>query len=110
MANGELALGRKGEMSSAMDPRMLTDADPDCLIVAPCGFDLPRTLRERPLLEAQPGWRELRAVREGRVAYADGNRFFNRSGMTVAPTAEIIAEILHGVVFDGSTEGVCWCR
>ncbi len=110
LANGELALGRKGEMSPAMDARVLTEADPDCLIVAPCGFDLPRTLRERPLLEAQRWWRELRAVREGRVAYADGNRFFNRSGMTVAPTAGIIAEILHGVAFDGSTEGVCWCR
>jgi iron complex transport system substrate-binding protein len=110
IANGELALGRKGEMSSAMNQRMLTQADPDCLIVAPCGFDLPRTLRERPLLEAQPWWRELRAVREGRVAYADGNRFFNRSGMPVAPTAEIIAEILHGVEFDGSSEGVYWCR
>jgi iron complex transport system substrate-binding protein len=110
IANGEPALGRKGEMSAAIDARRLIAADPDWLIVAPCGFGLKRGLRERPLLEAQPWWRELKAVRESRVAFADGNRFFNRSGMTVAPTAEMIAEILHGVLFDGSTEGVYWCR
>ena len=110
IANGEVVLGRRGELSAAIDAPQLLRADPDCLIVAPCGFDLQRTLREQPLLEAHPWWRELRSVREGRVAFADGNRFFNRSGMTIAQTAEILAEILHGVEFEGSTEGVHWCR
>lgn len=110
IANGEPVLGHKGEMSAAIEPQKLAEADLDWLIVAPCGFDLPRTMRERMQLEEQPWWRELRAVREGRVAYADGNRFFNRSGMTVAPTAEIIAEIVHGVVSEEATEGVYWCR
>lgn len=35
--------------------------------------------------------------------------FFNRSGMTVPHTAEIIMEILHGISFPGPTEGL-WCR
>jgi iron complex transport system substrate-binding protein len=110
IANGENVLGRRGEMSGAIDAPQLLQSDPDCLIVAPCGFDLQRSLRERPLLEAQPWWCELKAVREGKVAFADGNRFFNRSGMTMAQTAEILAEILHGVEFEGSTEGVYWSR
>ena len=110
IAHGEPALGRKGEMSAAIDAQQLLAADADCVIVAPCGFGLERTLRERPMLAAQPWWNELRAVREGRVAFADGNRFFNRSGMSTAQTAEILAEILHGVVFGSSTEGVYWCR
>ena len=38
-------------------------------------------------------------MRNGNVAFADGNLFFNRSGMTVTQTAEIIAEILHGIPF-----------
>jgi hypothetical protein len=49
-----------------------------------------------------------RAERQRRVA--DGNLFFNRSGMTISQTAEIIAEILHGVSFGEKTEGVHWCR
>lgn len=105
IANGESVLGRAGEMSGTVDAQQILEANPEVVIVAPCGFDLERTLRERPVLEAQEWW-----GRAGRVVFADGNRFFNRSGMTVAPTAEILAEILHGVTFDGSSEGVHWCR
>ena len=49
-------------------------------------------------------------MRKGRVAFADGNLLFNRSGMTVSQTAEVIAEILHGISFGESTEGVYWRR
>jgi ABC-type Fe3+-hydroxamate transport system substrate-binding protein len=59
---------------------------------------------------AHPCWNSLRAVQAGNVAFADGNLFFNRSGMTISQTAEIIAEILHGVTFEAPTEGVHWRR
>jgi iron complex transport system substrate-binding protein len=108
IANGEALLGRKGEYSAAIPGQQLRDADPEYLIVAPCGFDLERTLREQAVLEQYPWWQELRAVRTGNVAFADGNLFFNRSGMTVSQTAELVAEILHGVHFDAVTEGVHW--
>jgi hypothetical protein len=49
-------------------------------------------------------------VLQGKVVFADGNLFFNRSGMTVSQTAEIIAEILHGISFGERTEGVHWRR
>jgi iron complex transport system substrate-binding protein len=108
IANGNLLLGRKGEYSAAIPGEQLRDADPEYLIVAPCGFNLERSLRELAVLEQYPWWPELRAVRSGHVAFADGNLFFNRSGMTISQTAEIIAEILHGVSF--GTEGVHWRR
>ena len=43
-------------------------------------------------------------------AFADGNLLFNRSGMSVSQTAEVIAEILHGVSFGERTERVRWRR
>jgi iron complex transport system substrate-binding protein len=110
IANGDLLLGKKGEYSAAVPAEQLRDADPEYLIVAPCGFNLERSLREQSVLERYPWWQELRAVQNGNVAFADGNLFFNRSGMTVSQTAEIIAEILHGVSFGEKTEGVHWCR
>ena len=110
IANGELLLGKKGEYSAAIAAEQLRDADPEYLIVAPCGFNLERSLREKTVLERSPWWRELRAVRKGNVAFADGNLFFNRSGMTISKTAEIIAEILHGGSFDAGGEGVRWRR
>ena len=108
MANGELLIGNKGEYSGAVAGELVAEADPEFLIVAPCGFDLARTMRERAVMESYAWWRGLRAVREGKVAFADGNRFFNRSGMTVAWTAEIIAEILHGVTSGVAGLGEHW--
>ena len=108
IAGGDLLIGRAGEYSGAIDPGQLRAADPEFLIVAPCGFSLARALQDQAVLEQHPWWGDLQAVRNGKVAFADGNLFFNRSGMTVAPTAEIIAEILHGAQFGERTEGVYW--
>ena len=110
IANGNLLLGHKGEFSAAIPPEQLRDADPEFLIVAPCGFNLERSLLEEAILARFPWWQALQAVRNGSVAFADGNLFFNRSGMTVSQTAEIIAEILHGIPFAEPTEGLYWRR
>jgi len=109
IANGELLLGKKGEYSAAIPAEQLRDADPEYLIVAPCGFNLERSLQEQAVLERHPWWQELQAVRKGNLAFADGNLFFNRSGMTISQTAEIIAEILHGISF-GGTSSAHWRR
>jgi iron complex transport system substrate-binding protein len=65
-------------------------ADPDVLLVAPCGFALERAWREMQILSALPGFHELR-----RVVVADGNLYFNRSSPSIVTSAEILAEILH---------------
>jgi iron complex transport system substrate-binding protein len=109
-ANGNLLLGNKGKHSAAISWQSVCEANPDYLIVAPCGFNLQRTLLETPVLEALPGWFELRAVKSGRVFFADGNKFFNRSGTTIVETAGIVAEILHGLRSGGSWEGRAWQR
>jgi iron complex transport system substrate-binding protein len=109
-ANGKLLLGGKGEHSRATSWACVREADPDYLIVAPCGYNLSRSLGEIRVLEALPGWFELSAVKERRVAFADGNKFFNRSGPTIAETVEIIAEIMHGRRWRGSWEGSAWQR
>jgi len=51
IANGKLLLGRKGEYSAAIPGEQLRDADPEHLIVAPCGFNFERSLRELTVLE-----------------------------------------------------------
>lgn len=107
-ANGDLVLGNKAQHSSAIPAVDVRTADPEYLVVAPCGFNLERAIKELPVLENYPWWHELRAVREGKVAFADGNLFFNRAGMTVVRTAEILAEILHGVVTGAPSQGRYW--
>jgi iron complex transport system substrate-binding protein len=107
-ANGKLSLGQVGQHSAAISWEAVSSADPDYLIVAPCGYNLEKSGREAATLEALPGWFDLRAVRNGKVVFADGNKFFNRSGTTIVETVEIIAEILHGWRRGKSWEGTAW--
>lgn len=107
-ANGNLLLGEPGKFSSAIAWEQLRNADPEYLIIAPCGFNLERTRKELPNLERLPGWFNLAAVRESHVAIADGNTYFNRSGTTIVKTVEIIAEILHGYKPESALHPAAW--
>lgn len=98
-AGGTNVLGTPGEHSTTTPWDAIRAADPEVLVVAPCGFGLERTVREMPILAALPGWSELRAARDRRVFVADGNLYFNRSSPSVFTSVEILAEILHPNVF-----------
>ncbi len=73
----------------------LLQADPDLLVVMPCGFDLNRTRREIGVLRSDPHWLSLRAVRQGEVYLADGHHHFNRPSAKLVESAEILAEIIR---------------
>jgi len=94
MAGGVNLFGDAGKHSPWMSWQQLAGADPDVLLIAPCGFDLARTGQEMYWMTGRPGWRDLRAVRNGCVYLADGNRYFNRPGPRVVETLEILVEIL----------------
>ena len=79
----------------ATDWARLREADPDFVVLMPCGFDLKRTLADLPSLRAREGWAELKAVRNGRVFATDGNQYFNRPGPRLVESLEILAEILR---------------
>jgi iron complex transport system substrate-binding protein len=110
LAGGESLLGADGGQSSAIPWEAVRAADPEVLVVAPCGFGLARTAGDMPALEAAAGWRDLRAVRDRRVYIADGNYYFNRSGPGVFETIDVLAEILHPDTFPGHHEGTAWRR
>lgn len=95
LAGGINLFGEAGQHSPWMTWEDLQDADPDVIVIAPCGFDLARTEEEMYWLTDRPAWRDLRAVRTNRVYLADGNQYFNRPGPRVVETFEILTEILH---------------
>jgi iron complex transport system substrate-binding protein len=94
IAGGDPLLARPGERSRWIAWSELAAADPDVLVVAPCGFPLGRTRREAALLAALPGWRGLSAVRAGRVFLVDGSQFLNRAGPRLVESLEILAEAI----------------
>jgi iron complex transport system substrate-binding protein len=114
LAGAEPVFGAAGAHTRARPATDLRDANPDIILVAPCGYTVEQTLAERHVLEALPGWRELSAVRAGRVAIADGNAFFNRPGPRLAQSAEIVATIVTDARLakrpqrSGARDGFAW--
>jgi iron complex transport system substrate-binding protein len=95
IAGGIPVLGNPGANSQVLSWEQIASADPDIIIVAPCGFDLVKTRDAAERLRSVKEWHELRAVRAGRVALVDGNAYVNRPGPRLVDTAEIFAGILH---------------
>lgn len=108
LAGGENLFGETGRHSPRLDWPALAAADPDVIVVMPCGFDLARTQAEVPLMADRPEWGDLTAVRTGRVYLTDGNQYFNRPGPRLAESLEILAEILHPHLFAPRHRGVGW--
>ncbi len=109
-AGGISLFGIAGRHSPWMTLDDLVAADPDAILVLPCGFDIPRTQAELAPLAAQPAWRGLRAVRDGRIFICDGNQYFNRPGPRLVDSLEILADILHPAEFRFGHEGAGWIR
>jgi iron complex transport system substrate-binding protein len=110
LAGGENLFGEAGKHSPWMTWEALVAADPDAIVILPCGFDIPRSQAEMHWLTDRPEWAALSAVRNRRVYVTDGNQFFNRPGPRVVESAEILAEVLHpgGIAF--GHEGTGWVQ
>ncbi|MFN2556280.1 MAG: cobalamin-binding protein [Nitriliruptorales bacterium] len=99
-----------GRHSPIITFEALRDSDPDVILVAPCGYDLPRAVAERQVLGGIAGWHDLTAVREGRVAFADGSAYFSRPGPRLVTSAAIIAAVTHSFGPAQELEGRAWQR
>jgi iron complex transport system substrate-binding protein len=95
MAGGVNLFGEPGKHSPWMSWEQLVEADPEVIVVMPCGWDPDRTQPEMHWLTDRPEWNQLRAVRNGRVHLTDGNQYFNRPGPRLVESLEILATIFH---------------
>ena len=107
-AGGISLFGETGANSPWITWDEVEAADPDVILVAPCGFDIAETMAEMHVLTANPQFQALRAVRSGRTYLADGNAYFNRPGPRLVESAEILAEVLHPGVCDFGHRGTAY--
>ncbi len=111
LAGGVNLLGEAGQHSPTTSLDALLAAEPQVLLLMPCGLDVETTrARFEAQLEADARWQEVRAVREGQVYACDGNAFFNRPGPRVVESLEIAAECLHPQVFSFGHDMTGWQR
>jgi len=95
-AGGQHLFGELGQHSTWLTWEELQAADPDVLILAPCGYTLERTMQDVPILQKHLAWANLQAVRNSRVFALDGNTYLNRSGPRLVESAEILASMIWG--------------
>jgi iron complex transport system substrate-binding protein len=105
IAGGTSVFGSTGEPSPWITWKEVAAANPDVVLVAPCGYDIEVTAREVRPLARYAIWQQLRAVRDHQVYLADGNAYFNRPGPRLVESAEILAEVLHPEVCDFGMRG-----
>jgi len=108
LAGGTSLFGQVGQHSPWMTWEDLVAADPEAIVIMPCGYDLATTRRESAALVSHPQWETLRAVQTGRVYLTDGNQYFNRPGPRLVDSLEILAEIFHSEEFDYGHRNTGW--
>lgn len=94
-AGGRPVCAQPGAPSRRVDWGEALDADPDVVLVACCGYDEARNARQILALQSAPQWRELRAVRTGRVRAVDANSYFSRPGPRLVDGVELLREWLQ---------------
>jgi len=97
-AGGVDVIASAGDSSRRLTWEQVEAADPDVVIVMPCGYDEAGAHAQMALAAGGPAWQRLRAVRSGRVHPVDANGCFSRPGPRLVDGIERLAEIFHGAL------------
>jgi iron complex transport system substrate-binding protein len=95
LAGGVDPLGPVGEDSYRMPWQKVLDADPEVVLVMPCGYNLEQAAAEYYRTDLPAGWRELSAVRDCRVYAVNATAYFSRPGPRLVTGLEIMFELLQ---------------
>lgn len=96
IAGGQNLVSSTGEHSRKMTINEITLADPDIIIMMPCGFDTRRTITEcTKSLSTDPKWQNLRAVKNCNTYAVDANSYFSKPSIRTITGIEILAKIIH---------------
>ena len=96
-AGGVDVLGRAGQPSFRVTSDQVVAAEPNVMVIMPCGFSIKHTEDELQRTPLPPVWKQLAAARDNRVYIVDANSYFSRSGPRLADGVAILASLLHPV-------------
>lgn len=90
LAGGQDACGLAGEHSEQLSWEAVAAAQPEIVVLMPCGFD-ERRAREEGLLHAE----RLASLDARRLVAVNGSAYFSRPGPRLVDGLELLAHILH---------------
>lgn len=88
LAGGMDVLGRAGEPSTRVEVGTISEARPDVVLLAPCGFTLERSREELDAWMSSDLWQSLSAAR---LTLVDGSAYFSRPGPRLEASLRIAA-------------------
>jgi iron complex transport system substrate-binding protein len=98
LAGGKDVLGRVRTPSFRVHLQDVVEAEPDILVVAPCGYTAQQARDEYCALDLPDQWNAIPAVRNGRVYALEASSYFSRPGPRLVTGIEILAKIFQPAV------------
>jgi len=95
LAGGVDPLGKLGKDSYRMEWDQVLRVDPDVVLVMPCGHNLERSVQEYHATQFPKGWKQVKAVRNGRVYAVNASAYFSRPGPRLVTGLEIMYSLLQ---------------
>ena len=96
LVGAENLISKKGDRSRQMTFNEIEKADPDIIILMPCGFNVKRIINEyNKILKTNHRWKNLRAVKEKNIFVVDANSYFSKPSVRTITGIEILGKIIH---------------
>lgn len=94
-AGGQEVLGRAGEKSFRTTWEHVIAAQPEVILLIPCGYSKEMTEREWAMLPKPPAFAHLPAAQQGRIYALDANSYCSRPSPRIVDGIEHLAQLLH---------------
>ena len=87
-AGGKMLVTKPGEKSRRIDLAKIK-IDPDIVIIAPCGFDIERTIKEKHLIQ-----KIASRFKKSKVYLMDGDAYLTRPGPRIIKGIELLSDMI----------------
>jgi iron complex transport system substrate-binding protein len=98
VAGGVDALGKVRTPSFRVQLQDIVEAEPDILLISPCGYGAQQARDEYLSMELPEQWNAMPAVRNGLVYALEANSYFSRPGPRLVTGVEALAKLFHPAV------------
>jgi len=97
-AGGQDVLGETGTPSFRVPLQDVVEAEPEILLIAPCGYTASQARDEYRSIDFPEQWSAIPAVRNGRVYALEAAGCFSRPGPRLIDGIEVLSKIFHPAV------------